>query len=41
MLERLDNNAKLALVAAVEQARWFRHTFIGTEHLLRALAELS
>jgi ATP-dependent Clp protease ATP-binding subunit ClpC len=37
MFERFDDSARLTLLAATEQARWFRHSYIGSEHLLLGL----
>jgi ATP-dependent Clp protease ATP-binding subunit ClpC len=38
MFERFTDRARRVLVLAQEEARLWRHTFIGTEHLLLGLA---
>lgn len=40
MFERFDQHARQAVVAAQEQARGLRHSYIGTEHLLLGILDL-
>lgn len=39
MFERFDHHARQVTVLSQEQARQYNHPFIGTEHVLLALAK--